>query len=144
MKTRPGSGSNVGNVGSVTNSGNSGNAGIVPGNTSPALVACNRSRRRPMPSTPTPQASTLDCQTPPPSDRVLYLKFIFNQVSFRLIIHYYSSKQEIAHGKFAGISPESIQCMSEQISIEHLTEEACSILAEDVSYKLRQLINVKF
>lgn len=71
MKTRPGSCSNVGNVVNSGSVGNSGNAGMVSGNTSPAVVACNRSRRRPLPSTPTPQPSTLDCQTPPPSDRVI-------------------------------------------------------------------------
>ncbi|XP_050674129.1 uncharacterized protein LOC126971775 [Leptidea sinapis] len=43
-------------------------------------------------------------------------------------------------GKFAGIGPDSIICMGEQIGAE-MSAEAATNLAEDVSYKLRQTIS---
>ncbi|XP_077286957.1 uncharacterized protein LOC143911788 [Arctopsyche grandis] len=123
MKTRPASGGG-GGVG-LTGAGVGAGVAVAP---PAAAVATVRARRRPAPSapasTPTPPHSNphppplTDCYTPPPTDR-----------------------ENSTHGKFAGISPESIQCISEQISIEQVSEEACSVLAEDVSYKLRQLIH---
>ncbi|XP_038215014.1 uncharacterized protein LOC119834659 [Zerene cesonia] len=46
-----------------------------------------------------------------------------------------------SQGKFAGIGADSVQCMAEQIGVE-LNSEAATNLAEDVSYKLRQTINI--
>ncbi|XP_075974811.1 uncharacterized protein LOC142975697 [Anticarsia gemmatalis] len=45
-----------------------------------------------------------------------------------------------SQGRFAGISAESVQCMAEQCGAE-INAEACANLAEDVSYKLRQVIS---
>ncbi|XP_034826801.1 uncharacterized protein [Maniola hyperantus] len=45
-----------------------------------------------------------------------------------------------SQGKFAGISPDSILCMAEQVGAD-LNAEAATNLAEDVSYKLRQTIS---
>lgn len=45
-----------------------------------------------------------------------------------------------SQGKFAGISPESVTCMTEQAGYE-VNAEAITNLAEDVSYKLRQTIS---
>ncbi|CAB3223851.1 unnamed protein product [Arctia plantaginis] len=45
-----------------------------------------------------------------------------------------------SQGKFAGIGAESVQCMAEQCGAE-INAEACTNLAEDVSYKLRQIIS---
>ncbi|KAG6460382.1 uncharacterized protein LOC115450149 [Manduca sexta] len=45
-----------------------------------------------------------------------------------------------SQGRFAGISPDSVMCMAEQIGAE-LNAEAANNLAEDVSYKLRQTIS---
>lgn len=44
-----------------------------------------------------------------------------------------------SQGKYAGISPESIQCMAEQVAAD-MNVEAVINLAEDASYKLRQVI----
>lgn len=52
-------------------------------------------------------------------------------------------QQEIMQSKYAGISPESVQCVVDQVMTEQLTPEACAALAEDVTYKLRQLIHVR-
>ncbi|KAK9747062.1 TATA box binding protein associated factor (TAF) [Popillia japonica] len=43
--------------------------------------------------------------------------------------------------KYAGIGPESVAIYSEQSTFEHLSEEVCSGLAEDLSYKLRYIIH---
>ncbi|XP_013187148.1 uncharacterized protein LOC106132327 [Amyelois transitella] len=45
-----------------------------------------------------------------------------------------------SQGRYAGIGPESVLCMAEQVGAEINTEAATS-LAEDVSYKLRQTIS---
>ncbi|XP_049867835.1 uncharacterized protein LOC126368027 [Pectinophora gossypiella] len=45
-----------------------------------------------------------------------------------------------SQGKFAGIGPDSVQCMAEQVGAE-INAEAATNLAEDVSYKLRQMIS---
>uniref|UniRef100_S4PAG9 Transcription initiation factor TFIID subunit 6 n=3 Tax=Pararge aegeria TaxID=116150 RepID=S4PAG9_9NEOP len=45
-----------------------------------------------------------------------------------------------AQGKFAGVGPDSILCMAEQVGAD-LNAEAATNLAEDVSYKLRQTIS---
>ncbi|CAF4846735.1 unnamed protein product [Pieris macdunnoughi] len=45
-----------------------------------------------------------------------------------------------SQGKFAGIGPDSVHCMADQIAVE-LHTEAATNLAEDVSYKLRQAIS---
>ncbi|KAG8283021.1 Transcription initiation factor TFIID [Homalodisca vitripennis] len=44
--------------------------------------------------------------------------------------------------KYLVISPDSISSMAETIGIADLSEEVCSALAEDVSYKLREIIHV--
>lgn len=46
-----------------------------------------------------------------------------------------------SQGKFAGVGPDSILCMADQVAAE-LNSEAATNLAEDVSYKLRQTISV--
>lgn len=46
-----------------------------------------------------------------------------------------------SQGKFAGVGPDSINCIAEQVCME-ITPEAATNLAEDVSYKLRQMISV--
>ncbi|XP_022913309.1 uncharacterized protein [Onthophagus taurus] len=43
--------------------------------------------------------------------------------------------------KYAGIGPESILTYSEQAGFEHLSEDVCYGLAEDISYKLRYVIH---
>uniref|UniRef100_A0A1B6JKD8 TATA box binding protein associated factor (TAF) histone-like fold domain-containing protein n=2 Tax=Homalodisca liturata TaxID=320908 RepID=A0A1B6JKD8_9HEMI len=43
--------------------------------------------------------------------------------------------------KYLVISPDSISSMAETIGIADLPEEVCSALAEDVSYKLREIIH---
>lgn len=48
-----------------------------------------------------------------------------------------------SQGRYAGISQESINCVAEQIGAD-ISGDAASNLAEDLSYKLRQLINVRF
>ncbi|KAG7306146.1 hypothetical protein JYU34_008738 [Plutella xylostella] len=45
-----------------------------------------------------------------------------------------------SQGKYAGIGVESVQCMAEQVGAE-ITTDAATNLAEDVSYKLRQIIH---
>ncbi|KAL0831103.1 hypothetical protein ABMA28_001975 [Loxostege sticticalis] len=45
-----------------------------------------------------------------------------------------------SQGRFAGVGPDSILCMAEQVAAE-LNAEAAANLAEDVSYKLRQTIS---
>ncbi|XP_028172084.1 uncharacterized protein LOC114361280 [Ostrinia furnacalis] len=45
-----------------------------------------------------------------------------------------------SQGRFAGVGPDSIVCMAEQMACE-LNPEAATNLAEDVSYKLRQTIS---
>lgn len=42
---------------------------------------------------------------------------------------------------YAGISSDSISIYAEQTSYEHLSEEVCNILAEDINYKLRYIIH---
>lgn len=44
--------------------------------------------------------------------------------------------------KFAIISPDSIASVAESIGIADLSEEVCLGLAEDVSYKLREMAHV--
>ncbi|XP_063619741.1 uncharacterized protein LOC134792381 [Cydia splendana] len=44
-----------------------------------------------------------------------------------------------SHGKFAGVSADSVLCMADQVGAE-INVEAATNLAEDVSYKLRQTI----
>ncbi|KRT82398.1 hypothetical protein AMK59_3239 [Oryctes borbonicus] len=43
--------------------------------------------------------------------------------------------------KYAGIGPESVAVYCEQSTLEHLSEEVFSGLAEDLSYKLRYIIH---
>lgn len=45
-----------------------------------------------------------------------------------------------SQGRYAGISPDSVLCMAEQVGAE-LNAEVATNLAEDVSYKLRQTIS---
>lgn len=44
--------------------------------------------------------------------------------------------------KFAVISQNSIASVAESIGIADLSEEVCAGLAEDVSYKLREMVHV--
>lgn len=46
-----------------------------------------------------------------------------------------------SHGKFAGVGPDSVLYMADQVGYE-INSEAATNLAEDVSYKLRQTISV--
>lgn len=46
-----------------------------------------------------------------------------------------------SQGRYPGVSAESVQCMAEQCGAM-LLPDAATHLAEDVSYKLRQLIHV--
>lgn len=46
-------------------------------------------------------------------------------------------------GKYAGVSPESVQCMAEQVAAD-INSDAANNLAEDTSYRLRQVINVGY
>nr|XP_023030305.1 uncharacterized protein LOC111518176 [Leptinotarsa decemlineata] len=43
--------------------------------------------------------------------------------------------------QYAGIGPESICLYAEQSSYEHLSDEICNTLAEDINYKLRYIIH---
>ncbi|KAI5643421.1 hypothetical protein NE865_04597 [Phthorimaea operculella] len=45
-----------------------------------------------------------------------------------------------SQGKFAGVGPDSVQCVAEQVGAD-INAEAATNLAEDVSYKLRQMIS---
>lgn len=45
--------------------------------------------------------------------------------------------------QYAGISGESIALYAEQTSNENYPEEVCNKLAEDINYKLRQIIHVR-
>lgn len=44
--------------------------------------------------------------------------------------------------QYAGISSDSICIYAEQSTYEHLSEDVCNILTEDINYKLRYIIHV--
>lgn len=53
-------------------------------------------------------------------------------------------RSEPSTKRYAVVSPESISVIGEEIGISELPEDVCYGLAEDVSYKLREVVNVSF
>lgn len=51
-------------------------------------------------------------------------------------------RSEPSTKRYAIVSPESIAIIGEEIGISELPDDVCCGLAEDVSYKLREVVNV--
>lgn len=67
----------------------------------------------------------------------MYIALIFLLCSFFF-------KESSYTRQYAGISGDSIALYAEQTSEERFTEDVCDRLAEDINYKLRQIIHVRF
>lgn len=46
--------------------------------------------------------------------------------------------------KYFGFGPETIQCIAEQFTNEIVSEDICTTLAEDITYKMREILQVMF
>lgn len=63
-------------------------------------------------------------------------------VFFTILLLWFVFKENNCSREYAGISGDSIALYAEQTTVENVTEEACDRLAEDINYKLRQIIHV--
>ncbi|GBP45162.1 hypothetical protein EVAR_95814_1 [Eumeta japonica] len=82
---------------------------------------CNRERDKNKSLATTESGGSSQCDTPPLNDKEI-------------------KSENTSQGRYAGIGSESVQCMADQVGAE-LTADAAVNLAEDVSYKLRQVIS---